>query len=76
MEKDKELATKIFNKEISYGRQKIQTKECLKIRAFKKDLDEIRTIKRLEGESRHTQLMSNLKYLQERNDNLENQINH
>tara|TARA_B100000214_G_scaffold90371_1_gene62397 strand:- start:148 stop:1005 length:858 start_codon:yes stop_codon:yes gene_type:complete len=44
-----------------------------KVRAFKKDLDDLGQ-SLLEGEFRHKEISSNLKYLQERNDNLENQL--
>jgi DNA repair exonuclease SbcCD ATPase subunit len=70
LEKDKELAGKYLTKK-SRMDDKIQT--MFKIRAFKKDLDDLGQSK-VEGESRHTHLVSNLKYLQERNDNLENQL--
>ena len=70
LEKDKELAGKYLTKK---SRMDDKIQKMFKIRAFKKDLDDLGQSK-VEGESRHTHLMSNLKYLQERDNNLENQL--
>ena len=70
LETDKELASKYLTKK-SRMDDKIQT--MFKVRAFKKDLDDLGQ-SLLEGEFRHKEITSNMKYLQERNDNLENQL--
>ena len=71
LEKDKELATKYLTKK-SRMDDKIQT--MFKVRAYKKDLDELGQ-SLVEGESRLSQLTSNLQYLNEREQNIQNQIN-
>lgn len=71
LEKDKELATKYLTKK-SRMDDKIQT--MFKVRAYKKDLDELGQ-SLVEGETRLSQLTSNLQYLNEREQNIQNQIN-
>ena len=70
LEKDKELAGKYLTKK---SRMDDKIQKMFKIRAFKKDLDDLGQ-SYVEGNSRHTHLVSNLKYLQERDNNLENQL--
>ena len=72
LDKDKELATKYLTKK-SRMDDKIQTmfKGSLK---YKKDLDELGQ-SLVEGKTRHSQLTSNLQYLNEREENIQNQIN-
>src|SRR6056300_916663 len=62
LEKDKELATKYLNKK-SRMDDKIQT--MFKVRAYKTDLDKLGQ-SLVEGKTRHSQLTSNLQYLNER----------
>jgi len=71
LEKDKELATKYLNKK-SRMDDKIQT--MFKVRAYKQDLDKLGQ-SLVEGNTRHSQLTSNLQYLNEREENIQNQIN-
>ena len=71
LEKDKELATKYLTKK-SRMDDKIQT--MFKVRAYKKDLDELGQ-SLVEGETRLSQLTSTLQYLNEREQNIQNQIN-
>ena len=71
LEKDKELATKYLTRK-SRMDDKIQT--MFKVRAYKKDLDELGQ-SLVEGKTRHSQLTSNLQYLNEREENIQNQIN-
>ena len=71
LEKDKELATKYLNKK-SRMDDKIQT--MFKVRAYKQDLDKLGQ-SLVEGKTRHSQLTSNLQYLNEREENIQNQIN-
>ena len=71
LEKDKELATKYLDKK-SRMDDKIQT--MFKIRAYKQDLDNLGQ-SLVEGQNRHSQLTSNLQYLNEREENIQNQIN-
>ena len=70
-EKDKELATKYLTKK-SRMDDKIQT--MFKVRAYKHDLDKLGQ-SLVEGKTRHSQLTSNLQYLNEREENIQNQIN-
>ena len=51
---------------------KIQT--MFKVRAYKQDLDKLGQ-SLVEGKTRHSQLTSNLQYLNEREENIQNQIN-
>ena len=71
LEKDKELATKYLTKK-SRMDDKIQT--MFKVRAYKQDLDKLGQ-SLVEGNTRHSQLTSNLQYLNEREENIQNQIN-
>ena len=71
LEKDKELATKYLDKK-SRMDDKIQT--MFKVRAYKKDLDELGQ-SLVEGNTRESQISSNLQYLNEREENIQNQIN-
>ena len=71
LEKDKELATKYLTKK-SRMDDKIQT--MFKVRAYKHDLDKLGQ-SLVEGKTRHSQLTSNLQYLNEREENIQNQIN-
>ena len=70
LETDKELASKYLTKK---SRMDDKIQKMFKVRAFKKDLDDLGQ-SLLEGEFRHKEITSNMKYLQERNDNLENQL--
>jgi len=71
LDKDKELATKYLTKK-SRMDDKIQT--MFKVRAYKQDLDKLGQ-SLVEGKTRHSQLTSNLQYLNEREENIQNQIN-
>ena len=71
LDKDKELATKYLTKK-SRMDDKIQT--MFKVRAYKHDLDKLGQ-SLVEGKTRHSQLTSNLQYLNEREENIQNQIN-
>jgi len=71
LDKDKELATKYLDKK---SRMDDRIQKMFKVRAFKKDLDELGQ-SLVEGNTRHSQLTSNLQYLNEREENIQNQIN-
>ena len=71
LDKDKELATKYLTTK-SRMDDKIQT--MFKVRAYKQDLDKLGQ-SLVEGNTRHSQLTSNLQYLNEREENIQNQIN-
>ena len=71
LDKDKELATKYLTKK---SRMDDKIQKMFKVRAFKKDLDDL-SQSLVEGELREGQISSNLKYLNEREQNIQNQIN-
>ena len=69
--KDKELATKYLTKK---SRMDDKIQKMFKVRAYKQDLDKLGQ-SLVEGKTRHSQLTSNLQYLNEREENIQNQIN-
>jgi DNA repair exonuclease SbcCD ATPase subunit len=69
--KDKELATKYLAKK---SRMDDKIQKMFKVRAYKQDLDKLGQ-SLVEGKTRHSQLTSNLQYLNEREENIQNQIN-
>ena len=71
LEKDKELATKYLDKK---SRMDDKIQKMFKVRAYKQDLDNLGQ-SLVEGNTRHSQLTSNLQYLNEREENIQNQIN-
>ena len=71
LEKDKELATKYLDKK---SRMDDRIQKMFKVRAYKQDLDKLGQ-SLVEGQNRHSQLTSNLQYLNEREENIQNQIN-
>ena len=71
LDKDKELATKYLDKK---SRMDDRIQKMFKVRAFKQDLDKLGQ-SLVEGNTRHSQLTSNLQYLNEREENIQNQIN-
>ena len=71
LQKDKELATKYLDKK---SRMDDRIQKMFKVRAYKQDLDKLGQ-SLVEGNTRHSQLTSNLQYLNEREENIQNQIN-
>ena len=72
LDKDKELATKYLDKK---SRMDDRIQKMFKVRAYKQDLDKLGQ-SLVEGNTRHSQfLTSNLQYLNEREENIQNQIN-
>ena len=71
LEKDKELATKYLEKK---SRMDDKIQKMFKVRAYKQDLDKLGQ-SLVEGNTRNSQLESNLQYLNEREENIQNQIN-
>ena len=71
LDKDKELATKYLTKK---SRMDDKIQKMFKVRAYKQDLDKLGQ-SLVEGKTRHSQLTSNLQYLNEREENIQNQIN-
>ena len=67
LDKDKELATKYLTKK---SRMDDKIQKMFKVRAYKQDLDKLGQ-SLVEGNTRHSQLTSNLQYLNERREHTE-----